>query len=943
MAVVLFVACGGAFYYRSRARAAIRDAATLHMTLDRIAEPCEIALLRCDLEGIPRWANAAFVALAGGAIGSERLARWPERLELEDAEQFDRAFARVRATKQAVACFVRADARGAARRYRARIDPLIADDRCTGYLVALTDQTKDERSAEAVARSEALYRLVAENTRDIIMRLSLDGVPLFVSSAVKRVLGAPPAAFVGRSLRQSVHPGDWTMFERLLGELPIGGELPELRFRQRRASGDWVWLEATFQPVFEESGEPREVIATVRNIHRRQLAEQIVFESTAKLRESNRYLALAEEMAQIAHWRLSIEDSGFDHGHGLFRMSGSIPGRPLRSRDLLRKLSASDRRKLLAALRETRLRRAAIDCTIHLEAPGPGDRQLRIGMQAERDRSGTVTGYHGIVHDETRAAEAHAELVRTRDEARAAVDAQTAFFVSLVEEIRTPLDDLILTVDRLRATDDPEERDDNHGLLKRRAEHLAALLEDLEDLTALDQDQLHLSSCGFRFEDVVAEAVSIVEPKARQKGVCLKVEEAIGAPVAVRGDPVRLRQAIGNLLAHAVDRSPAGLVQVTLDVRSRIDLQRWRVEIRERGSAMKDEELCGLFDAFSSQESADCGTPGRGRLGLAIASRIVSAMGGELSATSALGGGIVYAFELLLPVADLPVSLESSSPKMHDNRDGRSLDLLVAEDNPLNRNMLVTMLETLGHRVKAVRDGSAAVRASRRDAYDAVILDMQMPEMDGVAASRQIRRDAGEGKRVPIIALTADASTERRRFYESAGLDAFLTKPVDSGRLARTLVELTSPSRAEDRARTEGAESVRPYRGAASDAGDAAEEDAVLFDQDRIDELRSVLGAARFENLIGLLKVELELRPDQLRAAFDERDTDRVRAEAHSLKGAAASAGASAVCTLAARIESEDEPVSLPGLLDRLDTLAIATLAAIEDLLGSDPVVLRQA
>ncbi|WP_265587519.1 ATP-binding protein [Sphingomicrobium arenosum] len=907
-----------------RQQCAAKDLAASRRLVKAIAHHASAAILHCDPAGTPVWANAAWRDFARLGPDEALDGMWLSRLNPADAVQFDLLWSRVQITKEDAELEVSAPHPAGSENFALSIHALVEGQRCIGFLVTLDDITSRRRNAEALERSERLYRLVAENSRDIILRLDLEAKVLFASSAADRVLGHAPAALSGQSIRPLVHGHDWPVFTHVLSDLLIGSEPPELRFRLRHADGRWRWVEAMFQLVYDRTGHPREMIATLRDIHRRQLTEDMMTESAAKLRDTNRLLTLAEELAGVAHWRFSFADGGFDHGHQLYRMLGQVPGRLIEARTLLRHLDPAMRSKLFNAVREARRRRSSVECSIHF-AVGEDQRHARLALQAERDTKGQVVGLIGITSDITEERRARREMIDARDAARAAASGRAQFLATMSHEIRTPMTGVIGIIDLLRDNPDARARAAHLETLSASAQHLLSILDEILDFSRLDGGHLELAQADFRVETLVAELIDLYAPGARAKGIGLRLEEDIGAPLPACGDPQRLRQVLSNLLSNAIKFTEAGEVVVELSRRSRIDEQCWTIAVRDSGIGMAPTAIPALFEPFAqADDSLSRPRSGTG-LGLAIAQRIAKVMGGDIAVESAPRQGSCFTLTLALPVGEEPAvatTRASAAPS-------RLLDLLVAEDNAVNQMLIRTMLGARGHRVTCVGDGLAAVDAVRGGYFDAVVMDMQMPEMDGIAATRQIRGIEGARGKLPIIALSADASPERRRFYDNAGLDAFLTKPIDRDALLATIETLVG-ARDGDK---EGEGS--PPRVAGDVPGKAAKADEratdTLLDHDRLDALDSALGATRLDNLLGLLRVELELRPAQIERAIEAGDFTKLASEAHILKGAAASAGACRVAKVAARLEGALGERSARTLLADLDHVAEATLGAVEE------------
>jgi CheY-like chemotaxis protein/HPt (histidine-containing phosphotransfer) domain-containing protein len=305
--------------------------------------------------------------------------------------------------------------------------------------------------------------------------------------------------------------------------------------------------------------------------------------------------------------------------------------------------------------------------------------------------------------------------------------------------------------------------------------------------------------------------------------------------------------------------------------------------VRDTGIGIAADKLGTLFEPFVQADAATSLRFGGTGLGLAISRRLIDAMGGEAGVRSRLGRGSSFWFEVILPAGRDAKTIE---PPADLAPTARALDLLVAEDNPVNQMIISAMLRRLGHRVVCVENGRLALDLATARAFDAILMDMQMPEMDGLATTRAIRNLPAPHGAVPIIALTADASSERRRFYDGAGLTDFLTKPIDRRLLAERLDAIASAS---------------ALTACAPNPADLSGEP---LDVARYHELRASLSRAQVRDLFDLLLAELDRSPAHIRQCLARGDFAAARAEAHSLKGAASNIGATALGRVAAAIET---------------------------------------
>jgi CheY-like chemotaxis protein len=270
----------------------------------------------------------------------------------------------------------------------------------------------------------------------------------------------------------------------------------------------------------------------------------------------------------------------------------------------------------------------------------------------------------------------------------------------------------------------------------------------------------------------------------QRKGLAFREEVAPGLPEYVLGDAVRLRQALSNLVANAVKFTPQGAVVVKVGAAG----PRIRFTVEDTGIGVDATAGERLFRSFSQADASTTRRFGGTGLGLAIVRNLASLMGGEAGFENRAGGGSRFYFE-----AELPAAEEAQRPVSREKLAARPARILLAEDDKVNSLIALAFLRQAGHEVDVARDGQEAVEACRRSAYDLVLMDCQMPNLDGFEATREIRRREGEARRLPVVALTASSLAGDREKCLAAGMDDHLGKPIDPEELAATLARWLGP------------------------------------------------------------------------------------------------------------------------------------------------------
>lgn len=404
---------------------------------------------------------------------------------------------------------------------------------------------------------------------------------------------------------------------------------------------------------------------------------------------------------------------------------------------------------------------------------------------------GVETEIEGRTRAEERLRDQTVQLRRAADAAETAARAKSRFLASMSHEMRTPLNGIVGMAQVLEDSDLAGEQRANLEVIQDSSRALLALISDVLDLAKIDADRLEFEAVAFDLHELVHQTVGIVEASVRTKGLDLRVERDDAVPRVVTGDPTRLRQVLLNLLANAVKFTERG--HVALQVRAfpgtQTDAPAIRFAIEDTGIGIHPAQVERLFEPFTQVDDSTTRRFGGTGLGLAISHRLVAGMGGRLEADSALGEGSTFHFTLPLPIgraartADAsPATGVSPAPEI-----ARGLSILLVDDIAVNRLVARKLLEKLGHTVTEVKDGIEAVEAVASGAYDLVLMDLEMPRLDGFGATSRIRALDGDRARTPIVALTANALSGDRERTLAAGLDDYLAKPLSRTDLVRVL------------------------------------------------------------------------------------------------------------------------------------------------------------
>ncbi|TWA76494.1 signal transduction histidine kinase [Azospirillum brasilense] len=373
------------------------------------------------------------------------------------------------------------------------------------------------------------------------------------------------------------------------------------------------------------------------------------------------------------------------------------------------------------------------------------------------------------------------ELRAAMEEARAGSRAKEDFLATMSHEIRTPMNGVIGFADMLLETPLTAEQRRYASQVREAGRSLLTVINDVLDLSKLEAGKLDLVCVPFRLDDLADRCEAIVRLAADQKGLEIHTSVSAAARGYVMGDPDRVRQILLNLLGNAVKFTDTGSVRLTVKAMGdESGPRRYTVTVSDTGIGVPEDRQRELFQRFSQ---LDRGRGGTG-LGLAICRRLVELMGGEIGVESRPGVGSTFWFSLPLKPASAPERDDHDGGALtHHQPSSRGARILLAEDLAMNRDLVIAMLTRAGHHVDAVPDGAAAVTAVQERAYDLVLMDVQMPVMDGLEATRRIRALPGAPGRVPILALSAGVLAVEVERCRQAGMDDHLAKPLEKNKL----------------------------------------------------------------------------------------------------------------------------------------------------------------
>ena len=632
-------------------------------------------------------------------------------------------------------------------------------DRRSAAALAEANRTLSEK--ERLARAaEAHYRVLAENTSELIMLGHDDGRRSYISPASERMLGFTPDELAAMSLREYVHPDDVKALFAATRRLATGEAQVSCVYRVLTKRGTWIWVEGSFRRIPDAKADEASIVATFRDVTER-------------------------------------------------------------------------------------------------------NEQARLLMVA-------------------------------RSQAEAAVEAKSEFLASMSHELRTPLNSII-GFSGLMIDDQGLDRD----LMRRYARlvqdastTLLSIVNDVLDVSKMESGSFELDPHPFAPRKLVEGAASLLRQQAEAKALALHVDVDPSVPECMVGDETRLRQVLLNLMSNAVKFTAKGTVRLFLACEGEDEgLVRIRFSVIDTGIGIPQDKRHRLFQRFSQVDSSTARRFGGTGLGLAICKNLVEAMGGTIQVESKEGEGSTFTFLLHLPVVAVTPSAAADVTAAHFSQATEGALILLAEDVVMNQELVVTMLTRWGYTVDVVPDGAAAVDAVMRSRYDLVLMDVQMPVMDGLEATRRIRQLGGAFEYLPILAMTANVMAQDVEACRVAGANAHIGKPFVPSKLRATVAQWAAPGLCPPEIRTETPETVP------------------VHDADVLAEIEAMVGAPVVASMVAKFMTDLVSRLTVEPRVVDEWRS--VGSDAHAIVSSAGMLGFIALSEACRKLEqlSTCEPV----------------------------------
>jgi len=785
---------------------------------------------------------------------------------------------------------------------------------CFLFLSAREFANQRHDRATSLAREEQLFDLLTISPIGVLICQSFGGEILFTNPQAEKMLGQGKNSMAG-GMASSIL-ADEHVENELTYEFRRQGEITESEVEFHGAENRTFWGLLTVQNI-QFAGKPC-VINWIYDVDQRK-----TFETILRLRERD-FRSLAENSIQGV-LIVSKEQQPLFANRKVAQIFGYGSPEEIISLGTTRLLIPSHELSKVDQYRPRIFGGEFLDgVNYELEGAAKDGSLIWIEVRAGATWWKGERANHLAITDISWRKQAEAKVIKARDSAEAASAAKTTFLATLSHEIRTPMNG-ILGMARLLASGHLEssQRKLAETLLDA-GNKLGSFLDDILDLSKLEASALQVEAIAFDLRSITEEVTGLMRSRIQEKNLSLNVHVDEKVPPRLLGDPTRIRQIFYNLLDNAIKFTVNGRVDVAIRYDLEVQNGRLIIEVKDTGVGVPADVRKRMFEDFVQGDSAMYRRFGGSGLGLAITKRLVERMEGRISHHNRPGGGTVFVVVLPVPIASV-LTLQASE-NVPDDPAARKLRILVAEDDETSALVISGYANLFGHQTTLVQTGAEAVRLFEQEDFDLVLMDIQMPDMDGIEATKLIRTlEEPSNAETPIFALTADVTRQAEDKALSAGMNGILHKPLTPEHLVSAIQRISDPYSTSSVQGNPELEKPSPD----------------VLDQSVIARMITDLGEERVELLLGTARTTYHDMTVSLRDHLERSDLDRemIGKIAHKMSGTTSSAGLFCLAETIRDLESKtlrgESPEEIFRLVNRIDQLAAQSFAAMSDYMAS--------
>lgn len=786
------------------------------------------------------------------------------------------------------------------------------------------DITDRKRTEEALRESENRYRMLTTLSPVGVFHTDVNGKVTYVNEKWCEIGDMSAEDALGDGWHAALHPGDRRLVREWWEDYAKDGTFYQYEQRYQRRDGSTTYCFVQAIGETDENGDVIGYVGSITDITEQKKAEAAIIEGEDRHRR-------AAAMAKLGHWVWdAVEDKCVFCSEETAQIHGVSVEEFIAFTNSAERNNEwahpDDRERFDRMMQEVTEHAKAYDIEYRIVTRDGEVRHVHEVGVPEFEEYGALVRTNGMIQDITSIKEAETAARVAMAEAQSANRAKSNFLSTMSHEIRTPLNGVLGLAQLLTNTDLDDDQQKKVNTILSSGHALLAILNDVLDMSRIEAGGLELEEIAFSLRDLISSIATPFQSLADDKGIQLKAINQIETDGILIGDPVRLRQVVWNLLSNAIKFTNNGGVTLTVaevsHASSRIlnsKDQTVRITVADTGIGISPERLDAIFLPFSQEDSSITRKFGGTGLGLSIVKQLTEMMGGTIDVESDDGDGTRFSVYLPFCMATESQIDALMLRRLHEEiEEIESLKILVAEDNDVNAMIAYAFLQKFGHEVRLAENGRIAVDIARENWADVILMDIHMPEMDGIEATRVIR-STESGSMLPIIGLTAEAFSERHAEFIEAGMDSVLTKPFTEQQLAQILVPhgqrmdvIENKPKVDRKMVDQKKEALDTSHKTDVEASPIGKDDALIEFQEKI-------GSDMMGSLLDKAQTTLEMRMADLRRGLETSDSDLIVKAAHSIKGSSGSLFAARVSMLAAIME--EASVDLAAVRDLMPVM----------------------